>query len=104
MIASERTNEMLGRPRSAAAELPARGGDATKNVRARSIVLHRKWDLETLDPERDEALNILADLIQLSNGPKQPARITNKAEQLRSRSGGLQSAEGAIILATSSEP
>jgi len=45
-------------------------GDSAKNVRARSIVLHHKWDLETPDPERDEALNILADLIQLSNGPK----------------------------------
>jgi hypothetical protein len=31
-----------------------------------------------IDPERDESLNILADLVQLSNGPKTASASTNK--------------------------
>jgi len=30
-----------------------------------------------IDPERDESLNILADLVQLSNGPKTASANTN---------------------------
>jgi len=30
-----------------------------------------------IDPERDEALNILADLVQLSNGPKTASANTS---------------------------
>jgi carboxyl-terminal processing protease len=32
----------------------------------------------SIDPERDEALNILADLVQLSNGPKTASASTNR--------------------------
>ena len=31
-----------------------------------------------IDAERDEALNILADLVQLSNGPKTASASTNR--------------------------
>jgi len=31
-----------------------------------------------IDAERDEALNILADLVQLSNGPKTASATTNR--------------------------
>jgi hypothetical protein len=34
-----------------------------------------------IDPERDEALNILADFVDLSRGPKTAANVKKSAEQ-----------------------
>src|SRR6266487_3158180 len=50
MIASQRTNEMLGRLRSAAAQLPAWTATRPKMSAQGQSFCITKWDLETPDP------------------------------------------------------